>query len=243
MPRKNCLVKISGDALGSETLDWIKDLSSDNFVVVCVGGGTQINEAFIEAGLPVGKFGPLGRETQTFQERQLARDVLEKNQAAVQDELALRGVYASVVIPVLDIGTVLCHINGDQFVLAAYHGFDSIFVVTTIERVEEKAKLFAPYQKIVVVGFPAALVGRREMVFVSTTAMIPSISVDSGLSSVINVLDEEEIAILRSRAVFVDKYCGEKGWNKDDLTMKQIFEIRDQSGWENPLDIKEEENT
>lgn len=168
MGRKNILVKISGDTLGNETLDWIEELSRDHFVVVCVGGGTQINEAFAEAGLPVGKFGPLGRETQTFQERQLARDVLEKNQAAVQDELALRGVYASVVIPVLDIGTVLCHINGDQFVLAAYHGFDNIFVVTTTERVVEKAKLFVLYQKITIVGFPAALVGRREMIFAST---------------------------------------------------------------------------
>lgn len=175
MPRKNCLVKISGDVLGSETLDWIEELSREHFVVVCVGGGTQINEAFAEAGLPVGKFGPLGRETQTFQERQLARDVLEKNQAAVQDELALRGVYASIVIPVLDIGTVLCHINGDQFVLAAYHGFDSIFVVTTTERVVEKAKLFASYPKIAVVGFPPALVGRREMVFVSTSAASPGL--------------------------------------------------------------------
>jgi hypothetical protein len=158
MPRKNCLVKISGDALGNETLNWIKELSREHFIVVCVGGGTQINEAFVEAGFLVGKFGPLGRETQTFPERQLARDVLEKNQEAVQDELALRGVYASVVIPVLDIGTVLCHINGDQFVLAAYHGFHKIFVVTTPERVAEKTKLFAPYSKITVVGFPAALV-------------------------------------------------------------------------------------
>ena len=154
MQRKNCLVKISGDVLESGTLDWIATLNRDYFVVVCVGGGTQINEAFTKEGLPVGKFGPLGRETKTFRERQLARDVLEQNQAQIQDALASRGVHVSVMIPVLDIGTVLCHVNGDQFVLTAYHGFDVIYVVTTKDRVAEKRKSFTPYEKIVVVGSP-----------------------------------------------------------------------------------------
>jgi len=150
--RKNCLVKISGDALGNKTLALVKKLNRDHFVVVCVGGGTQINEAFAMAGFLVEEFGPLGRETQIFAERQLARDILEKNQAIVQDELAIQGVYVSVIIPVLDIGTVLCHVNGDQFVLTAYHGFDVLYVVTKPERVEVKEKFFKPYQKIHVVG-------------------------------------------------------------------------------------------
>ena len=153
MSRKNCLVKISGDVLSDKIFNWIKSLTSEYFVVLCVGGGTQINEAFAKAELPIGKFGPLGRETNSFQERQLARNVLEQNQVEVQDGLAAIGVQASVVIPVLDIGTVLCHVNGDQFVLADYHGFDIIYVVTTLGRTEEKEQLFAPYQKIRIVGF------------------------------------------------------------------------------------------
>lgn len=153
MSRKNCLVKISGDVLNDEVFDWIKKLTNDHFVVLCVGGGTQINEAFTEAGLPVGEFGPLGRETNSFEERQVARDVLERNQAKVQDQLAAIGVQVSVVIPVLDIGTVLCHVNGDQLVLTAYHGFDILYVVTTFDRVEQKKESFAPYDKIQVVGF------------------------------------------------------------------------------------------
>ncbi len=152
--RTNCLVKLSGDAFYGNVLDWIRELSTKHFVVVCVGGGTQINEAFAAAGFPIGKFGLLGRETKSFAERQLARDILEKNQISVQDTLAGNGVHVSVVIPVLDIGTVLCHINGDQFVLAAYHGFDIIYVVTTPERVADKEKFFAPYEKIRVIGFP-----------------------------------------------------------------------------------------
>jgi hypothetical protein len=153
VPRKNCFIKISGDTISDDVLNWIKKLSQEYFLVVCVGGGTQINEAFTEAGLPVGRFGPLGRETESLKERQLARDTLEKNQAEIQDRLADLGVHASIVIPAIEIGTVLCHINGDQFVLAVYHGFDILYVVTTNDRLEMKKTFFAPYKKIQVIGF------------------------------------------------------------------------------------------
>ncbi|MDP3015329.1 MAG: hypothetical protein Q8N28_02875 [bacterium] len=144
---------MSGDMLSDDVLRWIKELSQEYFVVVCVGGGTQINEAFATAGLSVREFGPLGRETANLKEKQLARDTLEKNQAEIQDRLADLGVHASVVIPVIEIGTVLCHVNGDQFILAVYHGFDVLYVVTTKDRVEKKKSFFAPYKKIQVIGF------------------------------------------------------------------------------------------
>lgn len=153
MSRKNCFIKISGDMLGDDVLCWIKELSQEYFVVVCVGGGTQINESFAKAGLPVREFSPLGRETENMEEKQLARDVLEKNQAEIQDRLADLGVHASVVIPVIEIGTILCHVNGDQFILAVYHGFDVLYVVTTKDRVEKKKSFFSPYKKIQVIGF------------------------------------------------------------------------------------------
>ncbi|MFA5871002.1 MAG: hypothetical protein WC842_03930 [Candidatus Paceibacterota bacterium] len=153
MPRKNCLIKISGDTIKDDVLDWIKKLSLEYFLVICIGGGTQINEAFSKAGLLIGKFGPLGRETEGLKEKQLARDVLEKNQEEIQDRLADLGVHASVVIPVIEIGTVLCHVNGDQFVLSAYHGFDVLYIVTLKDRVETKKDFFAQYKKIQVIGF------------------------------------------------------------------------------------------
>ena len=37
--------------------------------------------------------------------------------------------------------------------------------------------------------------------------------------------------LLRGREVFVKKYCSEKGWNIDDLSIAQIIEIRKQDGW------------
>lgn len=153
MPKK-CFIKISGDMLENyKILNWIKELNKKYFVVVCVGGGTQINEAFAEAGFPVREFGSLGRETFSLQEKQLARDILEKNKAKLQNYLAVMGVYVAVVIPVIEIGTVLCHVNGDEFILTAYHGFDILYLVSTEDRLKEKTRQFAPYKKIKVKVF------------------------------------------------------------------------------------------
>lgn len=154
MGRQTALVKVSGDLCErEEVLDKIRKLSAEYFTVILVGGGTQINEAFEAAGFKVKKHGPLGRETESLAESQIARDVLEANQEKVQDLLASRGVMASVVIPVLEIGTVLCHINGDVFILTAYLGFDRIFVFTYDSRVKEKKRALRKYPKIEVVGF------------------------------------------------------------------------------------------
>ncbi len=153
MPRKNCFIKISGDMLEiHEVFDWIKELSQKYYLVICVGGGTQINEEFERRGLEI-NFGPLGRECDNFSQKQLARDILEINKQEVKNTLADLGVFASVIIPVVEVGTVLCHVNGDQFVLLAYHGFDAIFVVTTQKRVRDKTIFFAPCNKIKVISF------------------------------------------------------------------------------------------
>jgi len=153
VPKEHCLVKISGDMLTNPVFDWIMDLDREYAVTICVGGGTQINEAFRQAGLPIREFGPLGRPTVTEEERQLARRVLEQNQAIVQKRLVALGVDANVVIPAFEIGRVFCHLNGDQYLLAAYHGFYILYAVTALERLENKSEQFALYPKIHVVGF------------------------------------------------------------------------------------------
>lgn len=153
--RKTALVKVSGDLFQNDKfLEWLKTIADEYFVVICVGGGKQINEAFKAHGLPVGGHGPLGRETRTLQEKQVARDVLEENQAIVQDILAAKKISAVVVIPVNEVGSVLCHVNGDIYVLMAHHGFDRIFVVTTPERLKQKKATFVAYPKIEVVALP-----------------------------------------------------------------------------------------
>ena len=153
MLRRRVFIKVSGDLCHrSDVLEWIQKVSQDQFVVVCVGGGTQINEAFEVNGLPV-SFGPLGRETDDFRARQLARDTLEKNQRDVQDLLAAKGVFASVIIPFVDIATVLCPVNGDVMLTTVYLGFNTLYVVTIKEREEEKRKQFAHLSKVQVKAF------------------------------------------------------------------------------------------
>jgi hypothetical protein len=84
----------------------------------------------------------------------LARNILEQNQARVQDLLAKNGIKAVVIIPVLDIGSVLCHVNGDVYVLMAYLGFDDLYVVTYESRKADKEKAFKDLRRVSVVGFP-----------------------------------------------------------------------------------------
>jgi len=153
--RQPVIVKVSGDLWDrNDVIEWIRKKAAEYYVVVLVGGGTQINKAFEQRGLKIGEHGPLGRETNSFEERQLARDVLERNQAELQDLLFSRGIFAIVVKPVLEIGDVLCHVNGDIYILTVYHGFDKIYVLTTESRVKAKKRELKKYLKIEVVGFP-----------------------------------------------------------------------------------------
>lgn len=46
--------------------------------------------------------------------------------------------------------------------------------------------------------------------------------------------NEEQEKVLLARAAFVDKYCKERGWDKNSLTIPQLLEVRKQPGWENP---------
>jgi hypothetical protein len=152
--RQTAFVKVSGDLCRSPRfINWLRNQGTEYFVVVCVGGGTQINKGFEEAGIKTGPHGPLGRETKTFAERQLARNILETNQADLQDLLAVEGITATVTIPVLDMGSVLCHVNGDQMVRTAYLGFDKLFVITTSSRQATKAVEFTELPKVEVLGF------------------------------------------------------------------------------------------
>lgn len=149
--RKNLFVKVSGDlCLTDEFINYLRQWR-EYFIVICVGGGTQINEAFRNIGIEPEPHGLLGREIPTFGLRQMARDILEKNQSDLQDKLAGLEINAVVTIPVLDIGSVLCHVNGDQMVRTAYIGFDKLIVITTTERYHKKVIEFSGLEKVKVV--------------------------------------------------------------------------------------------
>lgn len=153
MPRKSAFIKISGDVyLLPECIVEIEKISKTYFAVVSVGGGRQINEMLRNMGIELKPHGPLGRELETLELRQRANLLLKKNQTELQDMLAEKNIVASVVIPFLDIATVECPLNGDLFLQAAYLGFDALFVITTVERLEQKKKQFAHLPKVKVIG-------------------------------------------------------------------------------------------
>ncbi len=152
MAKPNAFVKISGDLLERPAvLEWLHELSKAYSVAICVGGGKQINEAFIENGFPK-RYSLLGRITASLAERQLARDVLERNEALVQDLLDDHGISARAIIPVMDIGGVLCHINGDVLVLTAYLGYDKLFILTEKNRVESKKAWLDKLAKVLAIS-------------------------------------------------------------------------------------------
>jgi len=167
MPRKNALVKLSSDAYRLDVVhSWLDRESQRYFMVALIGGGTQINEALIVAGKPIGNFGPLGRELVGLPERQIARDRLEINEAEFQDLLATKEIHiGSVIKPVMDIGGVLCHQNGDLYVLNAYLSYDIIYVLTLDKRKSEKEKYYerlgqalgGRLDKIHILGVPSDL--------------------------------------------------------------------------------------
>jgi acetylglutamate kinase len=151
--RKNLFIKVSGDVCDTESfIDYLKEITTKFFTVICVGGGTQINEVFAKIGVEACSHGPMGREHSSFELRQVARNTLEKNQCRLQDKLAGLGINAVVVIPVIDVGSVLCHVNGDQMVRTVYIGFDKLVVITTPERMDKKASEFSGLTKVEVVG-------------------------------------------------------------------------------------------
>ncbi|NTV44743.1 MAG: hypothetical protein HGA67_03570 [Candidatus Yonathbacteria bacterium] len=151
---KTAFVKISGDLLDNpDILPWLKKLETTHTVVICVGGGSDINRALSEQGFIVGEHGPMGRELGTFEGKQLARDVLERNRAKFQHLLDTHNIHARVEIPVLDVGGILCHVNGDTMVRNAYLGFDVLYVLTKTNRVPKKKLQFADLSRVRIEGF------------------------------------------------------------------------------------------
>lgn len=151
--KSKILVKISGDLLEKENVfDTLRELYKENSIVVLIGGGAQINQAFREKGYPIRKFGPLGRETSSLAEKQVMLSVLERNKKHFRALLKRKGIIASVIVPFFNIEDVLCPVNGDVFVKTAYLGFDKVYILTLQERLEKKKKQFKELPKIEIVG-------------------------------------------------------------------------------------------
>ncbi|MFA6535941.1 MAG: hypothetical protein WC250_01720 [Candidatus Paceibacterota bacterium] len=145
-------VKVSGGLFTSAEFLRMMSRLQYHRLVICVGGGSQINAALEKIGIERKSHGPLGRELATPQLRQVAEGELLKNQALLEDKLARLGITAKVIVPVLDLGGVRTHVNGDQMVKTAYLGFDRLVVMTTPDRLQAKRSIFAELPKVEIVA-------------------------------------------------------------------------------------------
>jgi len=149
---KNIFIKVSGDLFDNvKFIKFLKKLSSYN-IIICVGGGTQINQALNSRKIPLKKHGPLGRELNFPKERRLAKEILERNKKRLQALLSAERIKARVIIPVLSIGQVICHINGDEMLRVVYLGFDKLYAITSKSRELLKRQQFSDLPKIKVIG-------------------------------------------------------------------------------------------
>lgn len=140
--KKNILVKISGDLVNNrKALKFIQELTKKYYVVVIVGGGTQISKRLKKAGYET-KFKNGIRIHPDLRSRKIARDVLEEIEAKVQDKL----IGALVITPYLYIGRVLCHINGDELFDILAPSFDKAFCLT----LKNRKKFFRHYNYITI---------------------------------------------------------------------------------------------
>jgi len=144
---KNVLIKASGDVFESKAFKYfVAQKATESFVVIVVGGGTEISKRLEAAGYTITFDDVHGRITKSWEERKIARDVLEENAKKLQDDLV--GTGAFVVPSIIDIAGVTCHINGDNYIKSAYLGFDELYVFTTENRLKAKSKIFRGYQKV-----------------------------------------------------------------------------------------------
>jgi len=149
---KNILIKASGDVTEKEDFfSYVNHKSQEGHVVVISGGGTKISAALKTAGFKIIFDDKNRRVTKTLREKQIARDVLELEQARLQDEFQKRRVSVEVIIPMHEYGSVLVPINGDDMLKDGELGFDKMYVLTTSDRVEGKIVEFADYS-IEVIG-------------------------------------------------------------------------------------------
>lgn len=148
---KNILVKASGDVIENNYFKkFVINLAKKSFVVVVVGGGTEINKKLSEAGYEIIFDDKHGRITKSWEERKIVRDVLENNAKILQDSFVGKGIF--VIPSVIDIAGVTCHINGDNYIKLAYLGFDELYVFTLKDRVEKKEQIFKNYPKVKIIS-------------------------------------------------------------------------------------------
>lgn len=158
---KNVFIKVSGDLIPRpDVIKQIRLIEKDYFITLLPGGGSKISAELDKRRISY-KFGPLGREIESLEGKQVARDILKDHQTKVQNLLKREGIKAEVIPSFRYMGSVLCHVNGDLMVMEAYVNYPKLFVFTLEgERLEKKKRAFRKYPKVEVIGFPKKYKGK-----------------------------------------------------------------------------------
>ena len=123
----NILIKVSGDLVKNEHFRaFTRDKAKRAHVVVIVGGGTQISKKLTAEGYSIG-FNNGVRHHPSLESRKIARSVLEEIQADVQDNLP---GCCEIIIPCIKIGSVICHVNADDYFRILIPNFDKSYLFT-----------------------------------------------------------------------------------------------------------------
>lgn len=158
---EDTFIKITGDLVPKpdetfrpDVIKRIRLIERDYFITLLPGGGSEISAELDRRGIAY-EFGPLGREIKGNEGRQAARDILEDHQARVQNLLKGEGIQAEVIPSFRNMGSKLCHVNGDLMVMEAYVNYPKLFIFTLKgERLKKKKRAFRGYPKVEVIGFP-----------------------------------------------------------------------------------------
>jgi hypothetical protein len=60
--------------------------------------------------------------------------------------------------------------------------------------------------------------------------------VEVGGMNVVGASDEQ-VDLLKRREAFVNQFLTERGWDKNDLSIEQLLEVRKQPGWQDPPEL------
>lgn len=132
--RKRKLVKISGTVLGDPTKEEAlsEQLRSSkkghNLWVLC-GGGKAITAALRKARVRF-KFIDGQRVIRGERGKRIAAQILNDNVKALAGLLREQRIEAVVFPPIIQIGDVYCHLNGDTFVEIIRREFKKVVIIT-----------------------------------------------------------------------------------------------------------------
>jgi hypothetical protein len=56
-----------------------------------------------------------------------------------------------------------------------------------------------------------------------------------GVGGIVLHVPASQLPTLKARDAFVRKYCAERGWDPEHISIEQLLDIREQEGWKNPV--------